>query len=97
MADYVSPASTSPERHQKMATVLDGLDRDLAYFICQWGIGEDLGEWAPPIGNVYRISNDIYNAWRSVWRITNQVVPFYKSTTIGAYPDMDMLMYVCTF
>ncbi|XXG99926.1 centromere/microtubule-binding protein cbf5 [Hypoxylon texense] len=92
MADYVSPASTSPERHQKMATVLDSLDRDLAYFICQWGIGEDLGEWAPPIGNVYRISNDIYNAWRSVWRITNQVVPFYKSTSVGAYPDMDMLI-----
>ncbi|KAI1759152.1 carbohydrate-binding module family 35 protein [Hypoxylon sp. FL1150] len=92
MADYVSPASTSPERHQKMATVLDDVDRDLAYFICQWGIGEDLGEWAPPISNVYRISNDIYNAWRSVWRITNQVVPFYKSTTVGAYPDMDMLI-----
>ncbi|KAI1774167.1 carbohydrate-binding module family 35 protein [Hypoxylon cercidicola] len=92
MADYVSPASTSPGRHQKMASVLDGLDRDLAYFICQWGIGEDLGEWAPPIGNVYRISNDIYNAWRSVWRITNQVVPFYKSTAVGAYPDMDMLI-----
>ncbi|KAL7625540.1 hypothetical protein AAE478_004760 [Parahypoxylon ruwenzoriense] len=92
MADYVSPASTSPERHKKMASVLDGVDRDIAYFICQWGIGEDLGEWAPPIGNIYRISNDIYNAWRSVWRIANQVVPFYKSTTAGAYPDMDMLI-----
>ncbi|KAI2620065.1 carbohydrate-binding module family 35 protein [Hypoxylon sp. NC1633] len=92
MADYVSPASTSPERHEKMASVLDGVGRDIAYFICQWGIGEDLGKWAPPIGNVYRISNDIYNAWRSIWRITNQVVPFYKSTTVGAYPDMDMLI-----
>ncbi|KAI1413549.1 carbohydrate-binding module family 35 protein [Hypoxylon sp. FL1857] len=92
MADYVSPASTSPERHEKMASVLKGVDRDIAYFICQWGIGEDLGEWAPPIGNVYRVSNDIYNAWRSIWRITNQVVPFYKSTAVGAYPDMDMLI-----
>ncbi|OTA89004.1 carbohydrate-binding module family 35 protein [Hypoxylon sp. CO27-5] len=92
MADYVSPASTSPERHEKMASVLDGVDRDIAYFICQWGIGEDLGEWAPPIGNAYRISNDIYNSWRSIWRITNQVVPFYKSTAVGAYPDMDMLI-----
>ncbi|KAI0119863.1 carbohydrate-binding module family 35 protein [Daldinia grandis] len=92
MADYVSPESTSPERHKKMAALLDDVDRDIAYFICQWGIGEDLGEWAPPIGNVYRISNDIYNSWRSVWRITNQVVPFYKSTSVGAYPDMDMLI-----
>ncbi|KAI1101536.1 carbohydrate-binding module family 35 protein [Jackrogersella minutella] len=91
-ADYTSEVSTSPVRHEKMAALLDGVDREMAYFICQWGIGEDLGEWAPHIGNVYRISNDIYNAWRSVWRITNQVVPFYRSTTVGAYPDMDMLI-----
>ncbi|KAI1073499.1 carbohydrate-binding module family 35 protein [Whalleya microplaca] len=90
--DYTSPVSTSPTRHQKMASVLDGVDRNISYFICQWGIGENLGEWAPPIGNVYRISNDIYNSWRNIWRITNQVVPFYRTTTVGAYPDMDMLI-----
>ncbi|KAI0004677.1 carbohydrate-binding module family 35 protein [Xylariaceae sp. FL0662B] len=92
MTDYVSPVSTSPERHRKMAWVLDGVDRDISYFICQWGIGENLGDWAPLIGNVYRISNDIYNSWRNIWRITNQVAPFYKSTAVGAYPDMDMLI-----
>jgi len=90
--DYQSPVAISPTRHQKMAAVLDSVDRDIAYFICQWGIGTKLGEWAPPIGNIYRISNDIYDSWRSIWRITNQVVPFYRSTTIGAYPDMDMLI-----
>ncbi|KAI0166723.1 carbohydrate-binding module family 35 protein [Hypoxylon sp. FL1284] len=92
MADYSSPEATSPERHQKMAAALDDVDRDMAYYICQWGLGDNLGEWAPPIGNTYRISNDIYNEWRSIWRITNEVVPFYKSTTVGAYPDMDMLL-----
>ena len=46
------------------------------------------------ISNAYRISNDIYNGWRSIWRITNQVVPFYRHTTVGAYADMDMLMWV---
>ncbi|KAI1485776.1 glycoside hydrolase superfamily [Biscogniauxia mediterranea] len=91
-ADYTSPVSTSPERHQKMASVLDSLDHDISYFVCQWGVGENLEEWAPPISNSYRISNDIYNAWRSIWRITNQVVPFYKVTAVGAYPDMDMLI-----
>lgn len=38
------------------------------------------------------MSNDIYNSWRNIWRITNQVVPYYKHTRIGAYPDMDMLI-----
>ncbi|KAI0883568.1 carbohydrate-binding module family 35 protein [Annulohypoxylon maeteangense] len=91
-ADYTSAVSKSPARHQKMAAILEDVDREIAYFICQWGVGEDLGEWAPPISNVYRISNDIYNGWRSIWRIANQVVPFYRSTTVGAYPDMDMLI-----
>lgn len=47
---------------------------------------------APKIGNSWRISNDIYNAWRSIWRITNQVVPYFKHTGVGAYADMDMLI-----
>lgn len=38
------------------------------------------------------MSNDIYNAWRSIWRITNQVVPYYRNTRPGAFADMDMLL-----
>ena len=75
-----------------MAAILDSLDRDIAYYICQWGIGYDVGEWASPISNAWRISNDIYNAWRSIWRITNEVVPYWRHTSVGAFPDMDMLM-----
>ncbi|KAI0022446.1 glycoside hydrolase superfamily [Xylariomycetidae sp. FL0641] len=92
MVDYDSAGATSPERHQKMATELDSVDRDMAYFICQWGIGTNVEEWAPPIGDTYRISNDIYNSWRNVWRITNQVAPFWRSTGPGSYPDMDILI-----
>ncbi|KAJ4424008.1 hypothetical protein N0V82_001255 [Gnomoniopsis sp. IMI 355080] len=47
---------------------------------------------ASAIANSWRISNDIYDAWRSIWRITNQVVPYYKHTGVGAYADMDMLI-----
>ncbi|KAI0398577.1 carbohydrate-binding module family 35 protein [Xylariaceae sp. FL0594] len=92
MVDYQSPGATSPARFQKMASVLDSLSHNISYFICQWGVGTQLGQWAPPIGNIYRISNDIYDSWRSIWRITNQVVPFYRSTKPGAFPDMDMLV-----
>lgn len=52
---------------------------------------------ASKIGNTWRMSNDIYNAWRSIWRITNQVVPYWRNTRPGAFPDMDMLLYVCLF
>ena len=92
MVDSSSAESQSPARFQRMATVLDSVDRDIQYFVCQWGIGTDVGSWASAIGNTWRISNDIYNAWRSIWRISNQVVPYYKHTTVGAFADMDMLI-----
>jgi alpha-galactosidase len=46
---------------------------------------------ASAIGNTYRISNDISKGWASIWRITNEVVPYYKWTKPGAFADMDML------
>ncbi|KAI0125582.1 glycoside hydrolase superfamily [Xylariales sp. AK1849] len=92
MADYNSAEAGSPTRFQAMASAIDAVDRDLHYFICQWGVGSDIGAWASAIGNSWRISNDIYNAWRSIWRITNEAVPYYKWTTVGAYADMDMLI-----
>lgn len=92
MVDSSSAESQSPARFQHMAAELDVVDRDIQYFVCQWGIGTDTGEWASQIGNTWRISNDIYNAWRSIWRITNQVVPYYRHTAVGAFADMDMLI-----
>lgn len=75
-----------------MAAELDAVDRDIQYYVCQWGIGTDVGTWASEIGNTWRISNDIYNAWRSIWRITNQIVPYHRHTKPGAFADMDMLI-----
>ncbi|WYZ43886.1 hypothetical protein EsH8_VII_000322 [Colletotrichum jinshuiense] len=92
MVDYVSEEAVSPDRFVTMADALNTTDRDILYQVCQWGTGTDLGIWVPKIGNSWRISNDIYNGWRSIWRITNQVVPFYKYTGPGAFPDMDMLL-----
>ncbi|OMP82837.1 putative alpha-galactosidase D [Diplodia seriata] len=79
-------------RFAEMAQALDAVERPIVYQICQWGVGEDLGVWAPKLGNSWRISNDIYNSWSSIWRITNQVVPFWKHTGVGKYADMDMLI-----
>ncbi|KAH6632928.1 glycoside hydrolase superfamily [Boeremia exigua] len=92
MVDSSSAESQSPARFQHMAAELEAVDRDIQYFVCQWGIGVDTGAWASKIGNTWRISNDIYNAWRSIWRITNQIVPYYRHTTVGAFADMDMLI-----
>ncbi|KAH7143555.1 glycoside hydrolase superfamily [Dactylonectria macrodidyma] len=92
MVDSTSDEAQSPARFQKMAASLDQVERDIEYYICQWGIGKDVGEWASAIGNTWRISNDIYNAWRSIWRITNEAIRYFKVTTAGAFPDLDMLI-----
>lgn len=45
MVDSSSEEAQSPERFQKMAGLLEAVDRDIAYFICQWGIGVNVPEW----------------------------------------------------
>ncbi|KAL1860551.1 hypothetical protein Daus18300_009184 [Diaporthe australafricana] len=91
-ADYDNAVTQDPTRFRTMKSALDATSRSMVYQICQWGVGTDIGTWASELGNSWRISNDIYNAWRSIWRITNQVVPYYKHTGVGKYADMDMLI-----
>ena len=45
MVDSESEESQSPARFQVMAKFLEDVDRDIAYYICQWGIGENVPEW----------------------------------------------------
>jgi hypothetical protein len=45
MVDSSSAEAMSPARFQHMATSLESVDRDIQYFLCQWGIGVDVGEW----------------------------------------------------
>ncbi|KAM0425897.1 hypothetical protein ACHAPT_008835 [Fusarium lateritium] len=91
MVDVDSEEARSPVRFIKMGAALNDTDRDIKYFLCQWGIGENVPDWAAPLGNTWRMSNDIFGAWRAIWRITNQVVPHAKHTAPGAFADMDML------
>lgn len=92
MVDYYYHEADPSTRFRAMSDALDDVARPIVYQICQWGVGQNLGSWASEISDSWRISNDIGNNWDSIWRITNEVVPYYKHTGVGAYPDMDMLM-----
>ncbi|KIL93968.1 hypothetical protein FAVG1_02530 [Fusarium avenaceum] len=92
MVDADSAEAKSPDRFVKMAAAINETDRDIQYFLCQWGIGEDVPQWAAPLGNSWRMSNDIFNAWRAIWRITNQAVAHSKYNGPGAFADLDMLI-----
>ncbi|KAJ4252399.1 hypothetical protein NW762_010997 [Fusarium torreyae] len=92
MVDADSAEAKSPDRFVKMAAAINETNRDIQYFLCQWGIGEDVPQWAAPLGNSWRMSNDIFNAWRAIWRITNQAVAHSKYNRPGAFADLDMLI-----
>ncbi|VTO91862.1 unnamed protein product [Fusarium graminearum] len=92
MVDSDSAEAKSPDRFIKMAAAINETDRDIKYFLCQWGIGEDVPQWATKVGNSWRMSNDIFNAWRAIWRITNQAVAHSKYNHPGAFADLDMLI-----
>jgi hypothetical protein len=92
MVDSTSAEAQSPNRFIKMAEALNQTDRDIEYYLCQWGIGTNVPDWAAPLGNTWRMSNDIFNAWRAIWRIVNQAVPHLQHTGPGAFADLDMLM-----
>ncbi|KAI1041053.1 hypothetical protein LB505_005843 [Fusarium chuoi] len=42
MVDATSTEAKSPNRFIKMAAAINETDRDIKYFLCQWGIGEDV-------------------------------------------------------
>jgi alpha-galactosidase len=86
------PNEDPSKRFRAMAAALGAASRNIVFGICQWGIGDDLAQWTGKIANSWRMSNDILNAWSSVYRITNQVVPLAKYSKPGNFNDMDMLM-----
>lgn len=45
MVDATSAEAKSPNRFIKMAAAINETDRDIKYFLCQWGIGEDVPQW----------------------------------------------------
>jgi alpha-galactosidase len=91
--DYDPNLEADPSvRFRAMSDALEAVERPIEYEVCQWGVGYDLGVWAPKIANSWRISNDIQNNWRSIWRIANQVVPYAAHTGVGMWADMDMLI-----
>jgi alpha-galactosidase len=43
--DGTGPEYRNPSYFQRMATSLDKVGRNIQYFVCQWGNGDDLGHW----------------------------------------------------
>ena len=88
-ADYVPIHSPAP-RYTAMREALKVTGRDVLYQICEWGV-DFPSNWAPPLGNTWRTTNDIIPEWRTIWRQINQFVPSASFAGPGRWPDLDML------
>ena len=95
---YPEPANTnSPlELLQKpyilMRGVLDKLDRDIVFSLCQYGWGK-VWEWGDQVGgNLWRVTGDITDTWPSMSSIGFQQTGHEKYAGPGHWNDTDMLV-----
>jgi alpha-galactosidase len=82
---------TSPRAHYvAMRNALNSTRKHVLFQICDWGV-DFPSAWAPELGNTWRVTNDIIPAWRTIFRIVNQVVPQTSYAAPGQWLDLDML------
>jgi alpha-galactosidase len=75
-----------------MRGVLDKLDRDIVFSLCQYGWG-NVWEWGATVGgNLWRVTGDINDNWWSMSSIAFQQTGHEKFAGPGHWNDTDMLV-----
>ncbi|KIJ64233.1 carbohydrate-binding module family 35 protein [Hydnomerulius pinastri MD-312] len=89
--DDYPPIQEEPH-YTAMRDALANTGREVVYSICEWGV-QDPARWAGPVGNSWRISNDIGPppSFANLQRIINQLVPITQFAGPGAWNDLDLL------
>ena len=75
-----------------MREMLDEVDRDIVYSLCQYGMG-DVWEWGAKVGgNLWRTTGDITDTWKSMSDIGFSQVRSAPYAGPGRWNDPDMLV-----
>jgi alpha-galactosidase len=87
-----SPLDLLQTPYTLMRGVLDSLDRDIVYSLCQYGWG-NVWEWGGTVGgNLWRVTGDITDTWVSMSAIGFQQTGHEKFAGPGHWNDTDMLV-----
>jgi alpha-galactosidase len=85
------------EAYALMADALRATGRDIVFSICEWGKDRPW-DWGPKIGNLWRTTTDIRNAWTGRVKFQIGMVdivdlnePLYSHAGPGHWNDPDML------
>jgi alpha-galactosidase len=99
--DWCSYSEVEPDRESRealqrpyrlMRGVLDRLDRDIVFSLCQYGWG-NVWEWGAEVGgNLWRVTGDITDTWASMSGIGFQQTGHEQFAGPGHWNDTDMLV-----
>ena len=91
-ANAQSPLDVLQKPYILMRGVLDTLDRDFVFSLCQYGWGK-VWEWGDSVGgNLWRVTGDITDTWPSMSSIGFQQTGHEKFAGPGHWNDTDMLV-----
>ena len=91
-ANSQSPLDVLQKPYILMRGVLDTLDRDVVFSLCQYGWGK-VWEWGDRVGgNLWRVTGDITDTWSSMSAIGFQQTGHEKFAGPGHWNDTDMLV-----
>ncbi|HEX9366652.1 MAG TPA: NPCBM/NEW2 domain-containing protein, partial [Vicinamibacterales bacterium] len=91
-ANTNSPLELLQKPYTLMRGVLDTLDRDIVFSLCQYGWGQ-VWEWGDQVGgNLWRVTGDITDTWVSMSSIGFQQTGHEKYAGPGHWNDTDMLV-----
>ncbi len=78
--------------YRAMRHILDEIDRDIVYSLCQYGM-DNVWEWGADVGgNLWRTTEDIEDTWASVKQIGFSQVENARYAGPGHWNDPDMLV-----
>ena len=80
----------APAQYAKFRDALARTRRPIVLSICEWGSNQPW-EWAPPVGNLSRTTDDIEDRWASMLANLDQNGQHASVARPGAWNDPDML------
>ena len=80
----------APAQYAKFRDALARARRPIVLSICEWGSNQPW-EWAPPVGNLWRTTDDIEDRWPSMLSNLDQNGQHASVARPGAWNDPDML------
>jgi len=81
---------SAQERYTRMRDALLATGRPILFSICEWGSNAPW-DWAQPVGNSWRTTDDIQDNWNSMLGIFKANVSLAVNAQRGAWNDPDML------